>query len=269
MNFNFRGPSNFSYSSSSSNEVEDQLLIDFEAIDVEQEAILAQHGNIQSAIAQYLNLQNNPVTHGGSIPGHIVINRDQKMVDRHLFYDYFVENPRLFLRIVEKMDARDKYFVQRIDSMGMLGLSALQKITTLFRMLAYGCPTDAIDEYIEIGESTTIENAVMEEFAGANNDIDVLKASYLFSNLAQGPIRFWHKHVLHDIITTCIIMCNMIINDERDVDALIEDHMEAPTSEVEMMLDENTRFQEFLAQHREIKDKDAHIALQNALIDHL
>ena len=47
-------------------------------------------------------------------------------------------------------------------------------------------------------------------------------------------------------MTTCIIMHNMIIEDERDVDATIEDHTEAPTPEVEMVLDENTRFQEFL-----------------------
>ncbi|KAK3198779.1 hypothetical protein Dsin_022194 [Dipteronia sinensis] len=39
-------------------------------------------------------------------------------------------------------------------------------------MLAYGCPTDATDEYIKIGESTTIESlkrfcrAIVEEFAG-------------------------------------------------------------------------------------------------------
>ena len=32
--------------------------------------------------------------------------------------------------------------------------------------------------------------------------------------------------------------------------------------------DENTRFQQFLVWHRQIKDKDAHIALRNTLIDH-
>ncbi|KAK3213085.1 hypothetical protein Dsin_017791 [Dipteronia sinensis] len=57
--------------------------------------------------------------------------------------------------------------------------------------------------------------------------------------------------------------------DERDVDATIQDHIEAPTPEVEMVVDENIRFQEFLARHREIMDKKAHIALRNVLIDHL
>ncbi|KAK3220706.1 hypothetical protein Dsin_014676 [Dipteronia sinensis] len=187
MNFNIGGPSNFSSSSSSSDDEEDQIIANLEAIDGEQEALLAQHGNIQRAIAQYLNQQNNSVIREGSVPSHIVINRDRESAARRLFYDYFAENPRyndqmfrrrfrngrsLFLRIVEKVEARDNYFVQRRDSVGRLGLSALQKITAVFRMLAYGCLADATDEYIRIGEySTTIESlkrfcrVVVEEFA--------------------------------------------------------------------------------------------------------
>ena len=293
-------------------------------------------------------------------------------------------------------------------------------------MLAYGLPADATDEYIKIGESTTIESlkrfcrAVVEVFAerylrspnandvarllhvgeqrgfpgmlgsldcmhwkwkncptawagqyagrsgsptiileavadydlwiwhayfglpGSNNDINVLEASHLFANLAEGiappahyviqgkeynmgyyladgiypkwstlvqsihdprgpkkklfamkqegcrkdverafgvlqsrfaivagPTRFWEKKVLHDIMTACIIMHNMIIEDERDVDAPIDNQMEAPTPEVEIVVDENARFQNFLARHRQIKDAEAHHALRNSLIDHL
>ncbi|KAK2649296.1 hypothetical protein Ddye_016785 [Dipteronia dyeriana] len=97
---------------------------------------------------------------------------------------------------------------------------------------------------------------------GCRKDVErafVVRQSW-FAIMA-GPVHFWHKHVLHDIMATCIIMHNMIIKNERDVDATIDDYMELPTLEVETMLDENTRFQEFLAQHREIKDNDAHIAL--------
>ncbi|KAK2656112.1 hypothetical protein Ddye_009164 [Dipteronia dyeriana] len=138
-------------------------------------------------MAQYLNQQNNPMTRGGLISGHIVINRDRKSVDRH-----------------------------------------------------------ATDEYIKIGESTTIESlkrfcrAVVEEFTD----------EYLRSPNTTDVAR-------------------LLRIDEHDVTASIEDHMEAPTPEVEMMLDENTLFQQFLARHRGIRDKDAHIALRNALIDHL
>ena len=67
----------------------------------------------------------------------------------------------------------------------------------------------------------------------------------------------------------CIIMHNMIIEDERDLNALIEEVVDAPTPTIEMVVDEHTCFQEFLSQHREIRDKDAYIALRNALIEHL
>ena len=84
-----------------------------------------------------------------------------------------------------------------------------------------------------------------------------------------GLARFWEKNVLHDIMTTCIIMHNMIIEDERDLNAPIEDVREAPASEVERIEDETMRFNQFIARHAQIKDKDAHIALLNALIEHL
>ncbi|XP_019263699.1 PREDICTED: uncharacterized protein LOC109241411 [Nicotiana attenuata] len=87
--------------------------------------------------------------------------------------------------------------------------------------------------------------------------------------IVAGPSHFWHKEVLHDIMTTCIILHNMIIEDERDLNTPIQDDLEGPTPTVEITVDENQRFQEFLARHRRIKDKDAHFALRNALIDHL
>ena len=41
--------------------------------------------------------------------------------------------------------------------------------------------------------------------------------------IIAGPIHFWCKEVLHDIISSCIIMHNMIIEDECDLNALIEE----------------------------------------------
>ncbi|KAL1211725.1 hypothetical protein V5N11_023721 [Cardamine amara subsp. amara] len=87
--------------------------------------------------------------------------------------------------------------------------------------------------------------------------------------IVAGPARFWSKTVLHDIITTCIIMHNMIIEDERDLDAPVEEQTEFPTPEVEMTGDEEARFQAFLARHQKIKNREAHIELRNALIEHL
>ena len=87
--------------------------------------------------------------------------------------------------------------------------------------------------------------------------------------IVAGPARFWSKSVLHDIMTTCIIMHNMIVEDERDLQAPIVDAIEAPAPDIERVVDDNTRFEQFLAQYKKIKEKDAHIALRNALIDHL
>jgi len=87
--------------------------------------------------------------------------------------------------------------------------------------------------------------------------------------IVKGPVRFWKKNVLHDIMTTCIILHNMIIDDERDLEAPIEVEREVPFPEVEIVGNNNARFQEFLSRFRKIKDKEAHFLLRNALVDHL
>lgn len=87
--------------------------------------------------------------------------------------------------------------------------------------------------------------------------------------IVAGPSRYWRKNVLHDIMTTCIILHNMIIEDERDISAPIEPIVETPPPEVEMMMDENEKFERFVARYRQIRNKDDHITLRNALIDHM
>ncbi|XP_039120525.1 uncharacterized protein LOC120256933 [Dioscorea cayenensis subsp. rotundata] len=317
---------------------------------------------------------NNRRSHGGSIPGHVVINRNREAADRNLWNDYFSENPRynaemfrrryrmsrsLFLRIVGAVKNHDSYFQQRCDGLGRGGLSTLQKITAAFRMLAYGLPADATDEYIKIGESTAIESfkrfcrAIVEifteQYLRSPNANDIARLLYIgeqrgfpgmlgtqgiapsahyiiqgneynmgyyladniypkWSTIVQtihqprtpkkkyfamrqeacrkdverafgvlqsrfaivgGSARFWSKNVLHDIMTACIIMHNMIVEDERDINAPIVDVREVTTPVVELVQDEDARFEQFLGRYRQIKDKDAHIALRNALIEHL
>ncbi|KDO36477.1 hypothetical protein CISIN_1g040018mg [Citrus sinensis] len=137
-------------------------------------------------MVHYLNQLNNKVIHDGSDTGHIIINHDREMAYRSLFNDYFSENPRfndsmfrhrfrmsrsLFSCITNVVQGRENYFMQRRDGISRLGLSGLQKITAVFRMLADGMPANATDEYIKIGEPTTIESlkrsyrAIVEVFA--------------------------------------------------------------------------------------------------------
>jgi hypothetical protein len=64
----------------------------------------------------------------------------------------------LFVHIWKAVEQHDQYFVQKRNAAGTLGLSSLQKITAAFRMLSYGVAVDATDDYVRIGESTTIES---------------------------------------------------------------------------------------------------------------
>ncbi|KAG5603035.1 hypothetical protein H5410_034405, partial [Solanum commersonii] len=58
-------------------------------------------------------------------------------------------------------------------------------------------------------------------------------------------------------------------DDERDLNAPIQDDSEGPTPTVEIAIDENYQFQQFLARNKKIKDKEAHFEIRNALIEHL
>jgi hypothetical protein len=63
----------------------------------------------------------------------------------------------VFERLVDVVQQVDPYFIQRPNCAGEIGLSALQKVVAAIRILAYGIPVDAVDEYVRIGESTAHE----------------------------------------------------------------------------------------------------------------
>lgn len=67
-------------------------------------------------------------------------------------------NRSLFLCIQSTVEAYDLYFFQTINCAGTLGLSSLQKMTTAYRILAYGVIADYVDDYVRIRETTAIES---------------------------------------------------------------------------------------------------------------
>ncbi|XP_020963956.1 uncharacterized protein LOC107611361 [Arachis ipaensis] len=154
------------------------------------------------------------------------INRDREAGYDRLFQDYFADDPvynadifrrrfrmrrHVFLRIVDALSNVYPYFQQKVDATGRRGLSPLQKCTAAIRMLAYGVAADAVDDYVRIGESTTIEclekfvegvisvfedeylrkpnpNDHLQTFgyvgvSGSNNDINVLDRSPVFDDI--------------------------------------------------------------------------------------
>uniref|UniRef100_A0A0D3DNS6 DDE Tnp4 domain-containing protein n=1 Tax=Brassica oleracea var. oleracea TaxID=109376 RepID=A0A0D3DNS6_BRAOL len=74
----------------------------------------------------------------------------------HMFRRRFRMNKPLFMRIVDRLSAEIPYFQQRRDATGRFGHSPLQNATAAIRMMAYGCPADAVDEYLRLGETTAL-----------------------------------------------------------------------------------------------------------------
>src|SRR3954471_462213 len=62
-----------------------------------------------------------------------------------------------------------------VNATGKIGLSPLQKCTSVIRMLAHGSPADSVDQYVRISESTSIE--CLQRFIQGVND--VFEAEYL------------------------------------------------------------------------------------------
>ena len=98
--------------------------------------------------------------------------RDHVAANQRLIDDYFANQPtyddaifrrrfrmrkHVFLRIVGDLSSNDNYFTQRVDAANKEGISPLAKCTTAMRMLAYGVAADAVDKYIKIGGTTTLE----------------------------------------------------------------------------------------------------------------
>jgi hypothetical protein len=57
-------------------------------------------------------------------------------------------------RLVEAVTAVYPYFMYKYNALHQTPLTGLQKVVASLRILAYGLPSDAVDEYVRIGEST-------------------------------------------------------------------------------------------------------------------
>ena len=64
----------------------------------------------------------------------------------------------LFVKIVQACEVNCRYFTQRRNVVGLKGFSAYQKISAAMRVIAYDIPANYANEYLRIGEDTTIES---------------------------------------------------------------------------------------------------------------
>ena len=169
-----------------------------------------------------------------------------------------LESSRLFSNLTQGIAPPANYMIQENEyNMGYyLADSIYPKWSTIVQTIQH--PQGTKKKYFAMRQEACRKD--VERAFG------VLQARFA---IIAGPTRFWRKEVLHDIMSACIIMHNMIIEDERDLTAPIEQVIETPPAEVERVVDEDARFQQFVGRYRRIRDKDAHFALRNALIDHV
>ncbi|CAL5332635.1 unnamed protein product [Camellia sinensis] len=136
----------------------------------DDDIIMMQLFTAQQQRLQMLSL-NQQTKRVGSTSGRRYINRERVKGDEQIYRDYFADNPvypeeyfrrrfrmrrSLFVSILHNIQQVNEYFIQTRDTTGAPGLSGIQKMTAALRILQYGVPADAVDEYIRIGESTAI-----------------------------------------------------------------------------------------------------------------
>jgi hypothetical protein len=88
--------------------------------------------------------------------------------------------------------------------------------------------------------------------------------------IVRGPARLWDEATLRDIMIACVIMHNMIIEDERDANRVYEsyDKRDAETEHV-VSRTGTSNFTSFIDKHEEIQDSRIHHQLQQDLVQHL
>nr|XP_034586698.1 putative nuclease HARBI1 [Setaria viridis]XP_034586700.1 putative nuclease HARBI1 [Setaria viridis] len=85
--------------------------------------------------------------------------------------------------------------------------------------------------------------------------------------IVRGAARFWDQDTIGQIMRACVIMHNMIVENERDEgDDLNYDGV---GEKVNISHDETPELEEFIKNYRNIRDKDIHNQLQDDLIEHL
>nr|GEV79553.1 protein ALP1-like [Tanacetum cinerariifolium] len=107
---------------------------------------------------------SNPIVH------QTTVERDRYCAHDRLVMAYFSEQPqydeatfrerfrmsrRLFTKIVRQVTDASQFLQERYDCRGQRSISALMKCTSAIRQLAYGCVPDSLDEYLQMGTTTS------------------------------------------------------------------------------------------------------------------
>ena len=102
----------------------------------------------------------------------------------------------------------------------------------------------------------------------------VLQARFV---IVRGPTRFFHLETLKKIMKACIILHNMIVEDEREderddnevVDLDYEQNDGVVILLCKCYVKKSDEFLSYIERHERIRDREIHFQLQSDLIEHL
>ena len=110
--------------------------------------------------------------------------------------------------------------------------------------------------------------AMMQE--SARKDVErafgVLQSRFTIIN---GVVCYWDSKMLANIMKRCIILHNMIDEDEREEHLDFNYDISSPNTPVQIFSTPTNDFQSLLSRHLGIRDKDAYHALRNDLVEHI
>ncbi|XP_023873079.2 uncharacterized protein LOC111985658 [Quercus suber] len=90
--------------------------------------------------------------------------------------------------------------------------------------------------------------------------------------IVRRPARFFHLETLQKIMKACIILHNMIVEDERDDNKVVDldyelDCVDNPPLQV--LHEQSDGFMSYIKRHGRIRDREIHFQLQSDFIEHL
>ncbi|XP_028118240.1 uncharacterized protein LOC114315831 [Camellia sinensis] len=213
----------------------------------------------------------------------------------------------LFVSILHDIQQVNECFIQTHDAIGAPGLFGVQKITVALQILQYDVPADAVNEGRAAAANYTINNHAytmryyltdgiyprwativktisqpqgtkrqlfvrMQE--ACRKDVErafgVLHARF---NIIKVPARGWSDDDLYYIMKTCIILHNMIIEDERNIPENERSAAQLKTDTnntlCQVSCDPNEEYAQFMLNRQRIRFTEAHNAICNDLIQRL
>ncbi|KAE9166631.1 hypothetical protein PF002_g31064 [Phytophthora fragariae] len=139
----------------------------------EDDDIVCIFGSFRQTAQESFEAKKRP-KRGGSVPGKVPNKRRDFQARYHrMIEQYFAADPvynardfrrrfrmnkRLFLRDLDGVLEIDRYFEQRPDCKGDLGIHPLMKVTAALRVLAYADSADALDENLEMSKSVIYDS---------------------------------------------------------------------------------------------------------------